>query len=147
MAERKRVEDPAFQNGPIEELLPAGKEKAEAKEAEQEAGDDLGTLDEVEDAEQAAPTYKREDIGPRLTDHAMNVGTEKETAEDLKEKLDHDDMVPLLFPKKVMLQDGGLMHTWEAGVHLVPAALAKHWYLRHCKVKKAGAVIKAQKAD
>lgn len=143
MAERKRVDDPAFQNGPIEELLPAGKAKAEA-EAEAEAGDELGSVDE---AEETAPTYKREDIGPRLTDHAMNVGTDQDTAEDLKEKLDHDDMVPLLFPKRVQLQDGGLMHTWEAGVHLVPASLAKHWYLRHSKVKKAGAVIKAQKAD
>jgi hypothetical protein len=77
----------------------------------------------------------------------MNIGTDQDTTEDLKEKLDHDDMVPLLFPKKVMLQDKGLMHIWEAGVHLVPASLAKHWYLRHCKVKKAGAVIKASKAE
>lgn len=134
MAARKgRVEDAKFQAGPVEEKL----DPLKAKEPGEE-------LEEVDD--ESGPEYKREEIGPRLQDHALNVA-DKETVEELKEKLDHDDLVPLLFPRKVMLQDKGLMHIWDAGVHLVPASLAGHWYLKQHKVRRAGAVVKAAKAE
>lgn len=132
--------DPKFAAGPIEEKLnptesvPAAKKSKEADELED---DELETVDE-----ESGPTYKREDIGPRLQDHAQHPGEAQASVEELKEELDADDLVPLLFPKRVMLQDKGLMHTWEAGVHLVPASLAKHWYMKQNKVKRAGAVIK-----
>ena len=104
---------------------------------------------ELEDADdEEGPAYKREEIGARLKgDHALaNAEAKEETPAELMEKLDGEDMVPLLFPRKVMLQDAGIMHTWEAGVHLVPASLSNHWYLKHHRVRKAGAVVKKEHA-
>ena len=104
---------------------------------------------ELEDADDdSGPAYKREEIGARLKgDHALaNAEATEETPVELMKKLDGEDMVPLLFPRKVMLQDAGIMHTWEAGVHLVPASLSNHWYLKHHRVRKAGAVVKKEHA-
>ena len=102
-----------------------------------EPGDDLESIDE-----EVGPVYTREEIGPRIGVSGGNPIADRGTVEKLKEELDTMDMIPLLFPHKVSLQDKGLMHHWEAGVHLVPVELAKHAWLRTNKVRKAGPVVK-----
>ena len=98
---------------------------------------------ENEEDEAKPPEYKREEIGPRIGDPI----DASKAVQEVKEQLDADDMVPLLFPHEVRLQDKGLMHIWAAGVHLVPVSLAgrtpkeMHFYLRAHKVRRAGAVL------
>lgn len=137
MAERKVVGA-----GIIEEKIeqvPKTEEQPSSKAEALEAEDD-DELESVEDAE--GPTYRQEELGPRVGDHALNVA-EAKNVEELKEQLEGEDLQPLLFPVKVTLQDKGLMHHWAPGVHLVPLSLSKHWWLKHNKVRKAGPVQKA----
>jgi len=114
-------------------LVPVKEEKLN----QPEPGDELGT------DEEALPEYKREAIGPRIGDPAK-VAEEATSVQERMKELDQEDMVPLLFPRKVMLQHEGIMHTFEQGVHMVAASLADHWWLKHNKVRKAGPVVKQE---
>jgi hypothetical protein len=111
------------------------KDEAPAEEAEEEK-DDF----EDDGVDEEAPTYARESIGARIG-QSME---ETKGVSEVIETLDSDDVVPLLFPKKVSLQDKGLMHHWEPGVHLVPVSIAgetpkgMHWWLKDNRVRRAG---------
>jgi hypothetical protein len=105
--------------------------------------------DEDDDDGDEGPAYSRENIGAR-------VGLpleEMQKASALERELDADDVVACLFPRKVMLQDKGIMHTWEAGTHLVPVSIAgrtpkdRHFYLKHHRVKHVGKPMKNPDAD
>lgn len=134
------VERPRFP-GSEDPIRPVVEEKVKPKAADNPAS-------EIEDDAASPPKYTREDIGPRIGD-PIEAG--KEVAA-IKEKLDADDVVPLLFPHKVSLQDKGLMHHWEPGVHLVPVSLAgidkrsMHWWLAHNGVRRAGQILPASAA-
>ena len=99
--------------------------------------------DDDEGAEEAAPKYRREELGPRIGSNGIE--TAKAVAE-VTEQLDTEDCVPMIFPREVRLQDRGIMHVWGAGVHLVPVSLAgtdpkgkdRHFYLKAHKVRRAG---------
>lgn len=122
-------------------------DEAQAKQdAAVKATFDPDTNDEDEEETTGGPAYNRETIGSRI-------GLPPEEAnkvENVIEQLETEDMVPMMFQKKVMLNDRGLMHTWEPGLHLVPISLAGkdkkdkryHWYLRAHKVRHAGPVQK-----
>src|SRR5581483_2749378 len=105
--------------------------------------------DEHEEDEEAGPAYARERIGARI-------GLPLEEAQQVtavEQKLEADDVVPCMFQKEVRLQDGGLMHIWSPGVHLVPVAIAgrtpkeRHWWLKHNKVRHTGPVQKNPNSD
>lgn len=91
--------------------------------------------------------YRREDISAHVGSANINVNT----VEALMEEQDHEDHVPLLFPKEVRLQAEGIMHVWGPGVHLVPVSIAgatpkdMHWYLKHNKVRRAGGAVPGAK--
>lgn len=161
MAERIRTPlgdagevNPKFAAGPIEEKIApeeaAAEPKAEvkkpvsAKKPEELAPGEA--LEDDTDEGEDTPGYRRENIGTRVQEHAMDPALRTNIA-DVEKELDASDMVPLLFPVKVQLQDNGLMHIWEPGVHLVPAPLSNHWWLKHNKVRKAGPVVKRQAAE
>jgi hypothetical protein len=102
-----------------------------------------------EDDQDDGPNYSRENIGAR-------VGLpleEMQQASLVESELDKDDVVACLFPRQVRLQDKGIMHTWEAGTHMVPVAIAgrvpkdRHWWLKHHKVKHVGKPMKNPDAD
>lgn len=104
----------------------------------------VATAEDDDDGEAVeAPKYSRETLGPRVGEEVGKMNSATEAAE-LAEQLDTEDVVPLLFPKKVNLQDSGLMHHWDPGVHLVPISLAgkdkksMHWWLKHNGVRRAG---------
>lgn len=107
-----------------------------AAEADEPADED--ELDEV-----AAPKYERENLGPRVGEEVGKANSATAAAA-LADQLDTEDVVPLIFSKKVNLQDQGLMHHWDPGIHLVPISLAgksskeMHWWLRHNGVRRAG---------
>ena len=105
--------------------------------------------DDDDEEDEAGPAYSRERIGARIgqpVEEAQQVASVEET-------LDADDVVPCMFQRKVMLQDQGIMHTWEPGVHLVPVALAgrtmkeRHWWLKRHKVRHTGPVQKNPAKD
>jgi hypothetical protein len=124
--------------GSDDPIQPIREEKLKPQKVEAEADED-----EEDDEAEPLPEYKREEIGPRIGD-PLEAGKEVEA---VKEQLDTDDMVPLLFPHKVSLQDKGIMHHWAAGVHLVPVSLAgadkkgMHWWLKHNRVRRAGSTV------
>ncbi len=106
--------------------------------------------EEEDPAEEVAPPeYKREPVGPRIGDPANAIAE----ARAVEEELDGEDLVPLLFPHRVKIQDRGIMHTWGAGIHLVPISLAgkdskgMHWYLKHHRVRRAGNSVPSPKAS
>lgn len=96
--------------------------------------------DNDDDEDEITPEYKQEEIGPRIGDPVEAAQAVQET----KERLESDDVVPLLFPKPVQLQDKGIMHKWGIGVHLVPVEIAgrdkkgMHWWLKHNGVRRTG---------
>ena len=158
MAERIRTPlgdagevNPKFVAGPVEEKIDPPAEKpaeevkasmpkpASAKKPEELAPGEALEADDTMGED--APGYKRENIGVRIQDHALNPELRTGIAEVEKE-LDSADLVPLLFPTRVNLQDKGLMHSWDPGVHMVPAPLSNHPWLKANKVRKAGPVIK-----
>jgi hypothetical protein len=114
-------------------LAKAQEEAAKVEEVEQDDFEDDGIDEE-------GPEYARESIGARIG-QSME---ETKGVQDVIETLESDDVVPLLFPKKVSLQDKGLMHHWGPGVHLVPVSLAgetpkaMHWWLKDNRVRRAG---------
>ncbi len=94
--------------------------------------------DDDDDIDDVGPNYARERIGSRI-------GEPLEATQNViqvEKTLDEEDVVPLLFPTKVSVQDKGLMHHFEPGVHLVPVSLAgltkkdMHWYLKANGVKR-----------
>jgi hypothetical protein len=97
--------------------------------------------DEDEDElDEATPGYERERIGARI-------GQTMEEAQgvvEVERALEEDDVVPMVFPIPVHLQDKGLMHHWQPGVHLVPVSIAgnsnkeRHFWLKANKVRHAG---------
>lgn len=98
--------------------------------------------DEDEDQdEEKPPQYKREEIGPRI---GLDTNEARASVAEAKEALDTDDVVPLIFPKEVRIQDRGIMHHFGAGVHLVPVSLAgktpkeMHPWLKSNRVRRAG---------
>jgi len=158
MAERIRTPlgdagevNPKFAAGPVEEKInptestPADEAKAAMpKPASTKKSEELApgeALESSDETDEDAPGYKRENIGVRIQDHALNPELRANIA-DLEKELDSSDLVPLLFPTKVNLQDKGLMHSWEPGVHMVPAPLSNHPWLKANKVRKAGPVVK-----
>lgn len=122
-----------------EERLDA--KSADMKDVRRKAASPSFEDDDNED-EVEAPAYSRENIGPRIGDTPGD--TSEITA--VEEQLDNDDLVPLIFSKPLKLQDKGIMHSWEAGLHMVPISLAgsskkdMHWYLRHNGVRRGGGV-------
>lgn len=99
--------------------------------------------DEDEDEVEAGPTYSREHIAARIGEPLE----EAQSIAAVEAQLNDDDVVPLLFPAPVKLQDKGIMHNWATGVHLVPVSLAgrskkeMHWWLRHNGVRRAGSLM------
>lgn len=95
--------------------------------------------DEEDDDLVEGPDYDRERIGARIGEGGPEATKDIEKVE---EQLDTEEVVPCLFPKAVKVQDKGLMHTFAAGVHLVPVSLAgrtkkeMHWYLKAHGVRR-----------
>lgn len=118
---------------------------ARNKQRDIEASDD----DDDEDEPDELPAYQRERIGSRIGEPM----DQAKTIDEVEQQLDNDDVVPLLFPHQVRVQHQGIMHIWEAGVHLVPVSLAgrdkksMHWYLKHNKVRRAGAAQKRMEPE
>jgi hypothetical protein len=104
---------------------------------------------EDDDDNDDGPGYSRENIGARI---GLPL-EEMQRVNAAASELDQDDVVACLFPHKVMLQDKGIMHSWEAGTHLVPVSIAgrtpkeRHFYLKHHKVKHVGKPMKNPDAD
>jgi hypothetical protein len=153
---QSRVTEELLSNGdekteePVRRRTRITNEEAQAKQNANAKGafnpDDDDDEDDYEDPD--APGYERERIGARI-------GIPPEEAakvEEVENNLDIEDKVPMMFPHKVMLNHDGLMHTFEAGLHLVPVSIGgvnrkdkkMHWYLRAHKVRHAGPVVKAQ---
>jgi hypothetical protein len=96
--------------------------------------------DDEDELDEETPGYERERIGARI-------GQTMEDAQSVVEverELEADDVVPMVFPIPVHLQDKGLMHHWQPGVHLVPVSIAgnsnkeRHFWLKANKVRHAG---------
>ena len=107
------------------------------------------TDEDDEELDEKPPEYKREHIAARVGEPLEA----SQAASAVEEQLNHDDVVPMIFSKKVQLQDKGIMHIWGVGVHLVPISLAgrtpkeAHWWLRHNKVRRAGKAMPSPTAE
>jgi hypothetical protein len=121
-----------------QELLNQDDDKELESKAKKVADDEEDEVDEAE-----SPEYSRETIGPRVGEEVGKANS-AEGAAALEQKLDTEDVVPLIFSRAVNLQDKGLMHHWAPGIHMVPISLAgtdkktMHWWLRHNGVRRAG---------
>jgi hypothetical protein len=140
MTQQRVTEELLNQDGdkdpkPEAELQPRRGQRAAAVQ------DDIDD-DDLDEADETAPKYAREQVGSRIglpLDEANAVN-------QIEERLDQEDVVPCLFQKEVRVQDKGLMHTWGPGIHLVPVSLAgdgtkekpMHFYLRANRVKRTG---------
>ena len=113
-----------------EDEKPKSKPKAKAKP---EPDDE----DEDDEVEEAPPSYKREEIGPRVTALAgIDDKPEDDDGKTTLERLDEEPTVQMMFPCNVNVQHEGIMHRFEKGVQEVPESISTHWYLKHNGVKK-----------
>jgi hypothetical protein len=98
--------------------------------------------DDLDEADELAPSYSRERIGSRIG----LPPEEANSVEVVENELDHEMVVPCMFQKEVRVNDRGLAHVWGPGIHLVPVSLAgdgtkahqMHFYLRAHRVKRTG---------
>lgn len=101
------------------------------------------------DEDEAGPAYARERIGARIGEPIESANSVAE----VERELDADDVVPCMFQKELRLNHDGLMHTFGAGVHLVPVSIAgrtmkeRHWWLKHNRVRHTGPVQANPNAD
>jgi hypothetical protein len=127
--ERKRLRFPGS-DSPVQPI------REEKLGPQKEADDDYP---EDDDEAEPAPEYKREAIGVRIGDSVET----RVDAEALAEELDKEETIALIFSKPLKHQDRGFMHTWGAGIHLVPVSVALdkngklHWWLKSNKVRRA----------
>jgi len=132
--------------------IPPVREEKLAQDDDEKVNGDEGDGDGDDEGEAALPKYSRENQGPRVGADPADVAAEMARVGDLERNLDTEQVVPCLFPRAVKLQDRGLMHSWEAGVHMVPVSIAgatpkdRHWWFKHNGVRHAGKV-QARPAD
>jgi len=137
MPERVRLKDDEEADAPKTKaplpLLEETKDEPAKREAKRAS---ILAEPEDDDEEEAEPEvkdyYKREVVGPRVGDPEVA----PPPANEVIDKLENDNTVPMMFPKNVSVQHDGLMHHFKQGIHDVPVSLSTHWYLKACGVKK-----------